>query len=375
MKPEVIKVRDDEQVREAARTAARALAEGKLVILPTETVYGVAACVGRPEALARLREMKGRPAGSKPFTVHIPDKRHVKRYVNRVPHAAERIIRKGWPGPLTLVLPVAEPAKSHIARVVSAEDLRDIFHEDTVGLRCPDHPVASAAFKAVRYPVVATSANRPGESPPIAAEAAAEELGDHVDLVIDAGLTRYAKPSTVVQIGQDGSWKMLRSGVLDEHAVGRLVRTTILFVCSGNTCRSPMAEGLCKLLLGEKLGCEPSRLRERNYEVFSAGTSAAEGLPPSAEAVEACRQRGIDISNHRSRRLTADLIRQADYVFTMCDHHTEAVVKMVRQAKNRVGRLDPKGDIPDPAGASRQQYLDSLQRIRAALEARLQEII
>lgn len=375
MKSEVIQVRNEQDAVQAAEKTAQALSGGKVVIFPTETVYGVAACVTRAGAMERLRALKGRPIDEKPFSVHIGTKADARRYVNRMVPLAERLIRKAWPGPLALVLPVEDPAATPIAKVIGPRLLCEIFHENTIGLRCPDDPVALRALSAVPAPVVAASANRPGNAPPTAAEGAIAELGEQVDLIIDNGMTRYTKPSTIVEVSADGTWQLLRSGVLDERAVRRLAATTILFVCSGNTCRSPMAEALCKRMLTAKLGPHVEKIADAGFEILSAGTSAIGGMPASANAVEAGRQAGVDLAGHRSRPLTADLIRQADTIFTMCEHHSQAVVRLLPQAQDKVQRLDPRRDIDDPVGSDVHEYMQCLQQIRTALEARSRDMI
>ncbi len=375
MRPEVIQPRSLEEQAAAARKMAEALLGGKVVILPTETVYGVAARVTDEQAMERLRQLKGRPTGAKPFSVHIGRKEDAARYVNRMVPTAERLIRKGWPGPLALVLPVEDPAATPIGQTVPAGLLAEMFFDGTIGLRCPDDPVTTRALADVAQPVVAASANLPGHPPPATAEAALAELQDHVDLIIDTGATRYTKPSTVVRIAPDGTWQVLRSGVLDERAVRRLASSTILLVCSGNTCRSPMAEGLCKRVLAEKLRIAPERLGEAGYEVLSAGVGAIGGMGASANAVEAMRRVGLDLAGHRSRPLTSDLVRQADRIWTMCRHHSDAVVRLVPEAAGKVERLDPGQDIQDPAGSDVEQYVQCLEQIRTALEARGREMI
>jgi L-threonylcarbamoyladenylate synthase len=374
MVAEVIQVRTEQDQLLAARRTAQALDEGKVVILPTETVYGVAAKVTHRQAMQRLRQIKGRPIGHRPFSVHIGLKEDAVKYVNSLPPKAERLIRKAWPGPLSLVLPVEDPTQTSIADTVARDLLGEMFFEGTVGLRCPDHPVATRALAQVAGPVVAASANRHGNAPPSDAQAAMAELQDQVDLIIDAGVTRYTKPSTIVRFAADGTWSLLRSGVLDQRAISRLASTTILFVCSGNTCRSPIAEALCKLMLAEKLGVAPEKLAQAGYQVLSAGVDAMSASPASPKAIEAGRQAGADLTGHRSRRLTSDLVRQADVIWTMCQHHGDGVVRLVPEAKEKVRRLDPEREIHDPVGADADEYAECLRQIRTALEARLREI-
>jgi protein-tyrosine-phosphatase len=141
----------------------------------------------------------------------------------------------------------------------------------------------------------------------------------------------------------------------------------LIFVCTGNTCRSPMAEGLLKALLPP--GC--------GWEVSSAGICAAAGWPPSEHAVKALREKGIDISGHRSRTLTPQLIEEADLLVTMTQGHRQAVLAAVPQSEGKVFLLKSFGiaqspaDIYDPVGES----LDVYRRVRDEIDAALPDLI
>ena len=125
---------------------------------------------------------------------------------------------------------------------------------------------------------------------------------------------------------------------------------TILFVCTGNVCRSPMAEGIFR----------QAAQGRGEYQVLSAGLGAAEGAPPSAYAVQAAKELGIDISGLRSRMLTADLIEQADYIFGMTHSHIDTVMALYPQAAEKTFLLREfdetlhsfEKDISDPIGGS-----------------------
>jgi protein-tyrosine-phosphatase len=154
----------------------------------------------------------------------------------------------------------------------------------------------------------------------------------------------------------------------------RLSRVNLLFVCTGNTCRSPMAEGFSRRFLAEQLGCRPEELAKHGYGIGSAGTMAVLGGRAADHAVAACRQRDIDISGHVSQPLSVELIHQADQIFTMCQHHTETVLTMVPSARERTVRLDPAGDVADPMGGDETVYNRCAERIAEALRARLRDL-
>jgi protein-tyrosine phosphatase len=136
-----------------------------------------------------------------------------------------------------------------------------------------------------------------------------------------------------------------------------------------------MAEGLCKKLLAERVGCTPDELPERGYQVLSAGLSAAAGDEAAAEAVEAARELGADLRGHRSRRLTHDLLAQADHLIAMTRAHLRAVAPYCGGDGPRPRLLAADGrDIPDPIGGDREIYRDCARQIVRCLEELLPEL-
>ena len=355
---------------DAIREAARALARGDLVVFPTETVYGLGSSAVHPGAVEALHALKERP-GEKPFSLHLPDPGHAARYAGALNPVAQRLIRKAWPGPLTLVVPDRRPPGSGPAGLIE----RGIYVNGTVGLRCPSHRVGRAILREAGVPIVASSANLAGRPPPRTAAEALADLAGKVALVVDAGPAPYARPSTVVRIGQDGSFEVLREGAVTAHRVARLARTRILFVCTGNVCRSPMAEGLARQVLANRLGCDTALVEDQGIDLESAGTAASGGLPPSRHAVEAMEARGINIRGHVSRPLTVDALLAADYICVMGRAHLEEVRRLAPEAAGRAALLDAGGrDIEDPMGGERATYDACARAIEQGLRARLEEV-
>jgi protein-tyrosine phosphatase len=249
----------------------------------------------------------------------------------------------------------------------------DIYFEKTVGVRCPSDATASALLSEANVPVVAASANRAGRPAPVDPDDVLRELDGKIDLLIDAGRVRYEKPSTIVRLNGD-DYEILRHGVLDERTIKRLTTLHILFVCTGNTCRSPMAEALCRRLLADRLGCQTAELQNRGYRIESAGVVGLAGGYASPNAVQAMQQRGVDLTGHFSQPLTVELIHQADYIYTMTASHLETVLSMVPSAADRAATLLPDSDIADPVGLDETGYQQCAQTIERALQRRLTEM-
>ena len=356
----------------AVREAAGVLDHGGLVVFPTETVYGVAARADRPDAMRRLRKTKQR-SDDKPFTLHIPSRTVALSYVGQPGTVAERLMKKGWPGPLTLVLSMDDPTSAPAAAELDRDTIDALYHDKTVGLRCPDQPFATDLLRETGGPVVAASANRAGRKAARTAAQAAKELNGDVDLILDGGRARYSKPSTIVRVDGDG-YELIRAGVFDKRMIDDMLAVSVLLVCTGNTCRSPMARGIASKLLAEKVGCTPDELPGRRIHVLAAGTFAGSGVPPSANAVEVMRRRGIDIAAHESQPLTVELIRQADRIYVMTAGHRETVLETDPSAADRTATLLPDGDVTDPIGGDVAIYERCADAIESALKERLTEV-
>jgi tRNA threonylcarbamoyl adenosine modification protein (Sua5/YciO/YrdC/YwlC family) len=368
METRVIHVKHGADVPSAAERAAKGLRAGGLVGFPTETVYGVAALATDSAALERLRELKGRP--TRPFGVHMGDPADVRRYVRDVPPAAANLIAKAWPGPVTILLKVGGRLAD---KDLQQSGLYDVLcANDVIGLRCPDSPVTAAMLRGAGGPVVASSANRAGGRSPRSADDVLDQLGGKIDLLLDGGETRHGLDSTIVDFSGEG-WKIVRKGVLDARMIRKLLTRRILMVCTGNTCRSPMAAGLARSLLAKRLGCKPGELEDHGVEVLSAGVLAGEGGRPSPDAVAAAKELGADIAKHKTRKLTDAMIQDADWVLCMTQRQVQEARLLAPTAAGKVRRLDEEADIEDPIGMGLEDYLRTARQIQRALEEALKD--
>ncbi len=364
MKTTLIDVTEPAQAPAAIEKADALLARGGLVAFPTEKVYGLAAIVNHSEGWGRLSALKERPA-NKPFTLHIGRNEQIQPFVPALSPLNRVFLRKALPGPLTVVFSLNQKQQEKVTNTHSSDLIHSLYYQNTIGIRFPDHCFSQQLLSSLTYPVVAASANRAGHPPPTSADDVLAELDGVVDLVLDGGPTRYAQASTVVKIVDD-TLEILREGVLDAGVIKRLRSFNCLFVCTGNTCRSPMAEGICRSTIADLLDYSVDLLSERGYHISSAGVSAFGGTQASPEAVEVCRHRRIDIGAHRSRALSTDLINWADYIFAMSASHYHAIVGLAPQAAPKVALL-AETDIADPIGQPIARYRRCADEIAVAI--------
>ena len=197
---------------ETLETAAGILKAGGLVVIPTETVYGLAADATNPQAIAALYAAKGRPRFN-PLIAHVVGRKSAAAQAMLSP-LAEKLILSFWPGPLTIVAPRLPGA--------SVCDLA-CAGLDTIALRSPAHETARRLLMALPFPLAAPSANVSGHVSPTMAEHAAEELGDKVDLILDGGPCFVGVESTIIAVPTEGPPTILRVGAIPAEEIEAVI--------------------------------------------------------------------------------------------------------------------------------------------------------
>ncbi|MBN1493230.1 MAG: threonylcarbamoyl-AMP synthase [Candidatus Omnitrophica bacterium] len=330
-----------------------ALKQGAVIAFPTETVYGIGCLVDQSPAIDKIYAIKDRKS-SKPLSLHISSRDIVQKYIKRVPTYFGAFVAAFWPGPVTAILYDEQ--------------------KQTAGFRYPDCPVALQLIEACGGKIFATSANVSGARSPISANDVINSFGSVIDILVDGGTTRFKTDSTVVILSDDGG-DIVRRGANAEgvqdffnalHTPQKDTRPMkhILFVCTGNTCRSPMGEGWLRWYL-KSIG------KDHLFQVESCGVYACDGMTASSGSLNKMKQEGIDIAAHRSQSVSRSMIERADVIFCMSFVHKKEILNFAPKAEDKIVVLN----VDDPIGFGGDVYQNCFNNIVTGIKEHLDIIL
>ena len=354
---EVIDIRNTDDFRDVVHRAVHCLSDGELVAFPTDTFYTVAAHALHPEAVSAVCDLDAQT----PCVLGLKSADEALDFLPRMSQLARKLTRRCWPGPVTIAFDV--DTSNGLLSALPEVTRETLCQQQQLRVRVVSHDVLTEVLRLIPAPLILMgepdSENAPGRT----SSEIVDAWGQRISLVIDDGELGQSQPSTLLGIGQQG-WSMVREGVVAQSEVQRLCGDVHLFVCTGNTCRSPMAAAMFRRLLSTKLSCAEQDLVDHGFVVASAGLAAGVGSPASPESIEVLRAQGIDLSGHSSRQLTRELLHQVDHIYTMTRGHRDAILRDSPDLAERVCLLSREGrDIIDPIGMGFEVYKRCQQEI------------
>ncbi|OYP29499.1 Sua5/YciO/YrdC/YwlC family protein [Rhodopirellula sp. MGV] len=366
----VFDLRRTDDPRDFIHRTVQALTEGQVVALPTDTSYGFAAHALTQAAVEKLFEMRG--PSTAPLAISVRSRQAAEDFYCEPSPVARRLTHRCWPGPLTIVTPCDHPHSAIKQLPPGVQDLILGEHHG-VGFRVVDHRILEAIHRFMAAPLVLAGAHRVGENgrsgkSNFDAQGVLDQFGGEVPLLLDDGQTRYGGVSTVARV-IGSRWELLREGVIERAAMNQFVKPVIVLVCTGNTCRSPMAETLMREQLRKKLG------REDAVRVLSAGVAASNGSCASPQSIEVMGERSLDLTGHASQPLGDEIMNVADLVLTMTRAHRAAILAAWPEMYDRVFTLrHDGGDITDPIGMPVETYRQCADQMENELSAWLEKL-
>lgn len=358
----VLDVYDSDDPQAIIGEAVDRLNAGEIVAFPTETVYGIAANSSDTDAVAKLFDVKSRSTG-KPMSLAIGYDYSLDNYAQNPTAIMHRLARRCWPGPLTMVIQATEQVAG-----LSNESRELLAPNNWLGLRVPSNEVLLSVLDQLDEPLVLTSANKSDQADATTAIEVAEQLDDNVQLILDGGPTKIGTPSTVIKVHNDYI-EILRSGALSRDQIQTALQLEIVIVCTGNTCRSPMAEMLLKNKMATANDIPIDQLVKHGIHICSAGIAANNGSPAADQAINVLGKQDLDLTCHSSQPLSYVAANSADLILTLSHSHQQAIVNEWPEFADKTSLLAHDGSsVSDPIGGSYEIYQQCAAQIDTHLD-------
>jgi L-threonylcarbamoyladenylate synthase len=310
----------------ALNRAADLIKAGGVIVYPTDTLYGFGVNIKNSMAMDKLYELKGREL-HKPISLMINTKSQAEALIGQLNPEESRIFDTLLPGKITLLL----RKKKNI-------ELAELKGWDKIGFRIPNTKLCHNLVAQVGGPISSTSANFTNQENITTVEQIIDLFGRKIDLILDSGPIDSTKGSSILDTSTSPP-TLIREGDISkseiEERLGHEIysdyprKFVVTFVCTGNICRSPMAEGILKRLI--------SRTKFKDFvDINSAGTLNLGESPAALEAIDVSQDYDIDISEHSSTHIRRDMVRRAHLVICLALNHYNYLTRRYPEFKNKI---------------------------------------
>ena len=354
----VIDWKNADDPRDVVHIAVQAVAEGHIVAVPGDCSYLLVGSGLHENVVSRLAHIAQSDRNQHGITLMLRSASELLDYFPSVSPSIRRLASKAWPGPITFDL--KDSLTSSLLGCLDDRVIQALRMKNTkIRTSQPSHPVFEQMGRLLSGPLIAAPAL---DAKGNLARNLNQAMSDGYTIAIDDGDTDAVGLPTLVEF-DDNEASIAREGLLPIEYLKSLSRWTILFVCTGNTCRSPMAQAMMNRKIADKFGTKNAS-SELPIRAISAGVAAYGGEPSSPGALEAIKKYRTSLDSHLSSQLTREMVDHADIILTMGGRHKHVIVSQWPSAESKVHLISPEGaEITDPFGGPLDVYERCAQQL------------